>query len=676
MTESLETLWRPLQVGSLEVPNRILVSAHGTQHETDRYAAYLGARAKGGAGLLVTGAIPVHPSSLQSPEWMWAWKPETASAYRVLGDTVRENGGHLFAQLYHVGHQDLGTTPLDEYHAVVSAGDLPSPIFGVQSHVLATDEIEEVVAAFGSASRIAVDGGLDGVEIHAAHGYLLHEFLSPLTNQREDQYGGSPANRARIVIEIGRAVRKVTGPDYPVGLKLSFEEFVGPRAMTPEHAVETLACIHAERLYDYVSISGAAYHALHQLVAPVESGQSGHLAGHAEAAKSVVGDLPVMVTGAVRDLDRAAEIVSSGQADMVGMVRAHLADPEIVNKAREGRADEIRPCVGANQGCWRRAFRGQKITCTVNPEAGREVNGPTPPADTPLNVAVVGGGPAGLKAAEATAKAGHRVTLYERESELGGQLRAAGALPGRQRWQMLVDHLAASIDRLGVEVRTGFEADAGALAEADAVVLATGSSWRTDGASILRPDRGTIPGIETATLMTPFEVAMRPGDCGRRVLIFDEVGNYTALGLADLLSSTGHEVLLATPMPQIGIQTGPLGTADLPWIYPKLLAAGVEFAPEATIESLDAAGAELAHTYGTWQRRADADTVILISTRKAEDGLYRELQGAGKVSVLAIGDCFAPREVDDAMVDAVRVPTHLAAAGTSGTPIDPLLITT
>lgn len=674
MTESLETLWRPLKIGSLEVPNRILVSAHNTHHETDRYAAYLGTRAKGGAGLLITGAIPVHPSSLDSPEWMCAWKPETAAAYQLLGDSVHENGGRLFAQLYHVGHQDLGTTPLDEYHAIVSASDLASPIFGVQAHALATGEIAEVVAAFATAVQIAIDGGLDGVEIHAAHGYLLHEFLSPLTNRREDEYGGSPANRARIVIEVGRAIREVCGPDYPVGLKLSFEEFVGPRGMTPEHAVETLACVHAEDLYDYISISGATYYALHQLVAPMESGQSGHLAGHAEAAKGVVGDLTVMVTGAIRDLERAAEIVGSGQADMVGMVRAHLADPEIVRKAQEGRTDEIRPCVGANQGCWRRAFRGQKITCTVNPEAGREVNGPTPPTESPFDVRVVGGGPAGLKAAEAAAKAGHRVTLYEREDELGGQLRAAGALPGRQRWQLLVDHLAASVASHGVVVKTGTEADAAVLADADAVIVATGSSWRADGASILRPDRDNLPGADVAPMMTPFEVATRTSDCGRRVLIFDEHGNYTALGLADLLSSTGHEVQLATPMPQIGIDTGPLGTADLPWIYPKLIAAGVEFATEATLESVDASGGTLAHTYGTWTRPFEADTVVLVGARLAEDSLYRELEAGGN-AVRAIGDCFAPREVDDAMVDAARVPTWLAALDAPGTAIDPLVIT-
>jgi 2,4-dienoyl-CoA reductase-like NADH-dependent reductase (Old Yellow Enzyme family) len=674
-SDPLAALWQPLDLGTVEVANRILVAAHTPSFETARYAAFLAARARGGAGMVVTGAIPVHPSSLQSPAWYRGWEPSTAGEFSHLAAAVHEHGCKIFTQLYHVGHQDLGTVPLDEYHAVVSAGDLPSPVMGVQAHRLDQDEILAIVEAFGTAAAIARDGDQDGVEIHAAHGYLLHEFLSPLTNTRDDEYGGGPEGRARVVIEVGRAVREQVGTDYPVGLKLSFEEFIGPRAMTPEHAVATLRLIHAEGLYDYVSISGAAYHAIHQLVAPMESGQSGHLAEHAAAAKGIVGDLPVMVTGAIRDLSRAAEIVDSGQADMVGMVRASLADPDFVRKAKEGRAETIRPCVGANQGCWRRALRGQQISCTVNPEVGREVLGSVP-ATAPLAVTVVGGGPGGLKAAEVAARAGHRVTLYERNDLLGGQLRAAGALPGRDRWQMLVDHLATAATAAGVEIKTGIEVDPEVIATGapDAVVVATGSAWRSDGASTLRPDRENLPGAEAAPIITPVEAVSRRSECGHKVLIFDELGNYIALGLADLFSSAGHSVQLATPIPQIGIQTGPTGTADYAWIIPRLVAAGVEFTPEATMQSADAGGADLAHTWGGWTRRADADTIVIVGARRAETDLYQQLRKEGR-RVVPVGDCFAPREVDDAIVDGARVAARLAVRHAPLSPeVDPVLI--
>jgi 2,4-dienoyl-CoA reductase-like NADH-dependent reductase (Old Yellow Enzyme family) len=676
MTESaavargeLDVLWQPLRISGREIRNRVMVSAHGTLHDPDRYVAYLGRRAEGGAGLIVTQAISIHVSGnvtdvLPVP---LGWLPETVALYQRYAAAVHRHGGTIFGQLHHTGHQDIGTMSLEQWHPVVSPSSLPSPVYGTQAKALEEEEIAEIVTAFGAGAALMREGGLDGVEVHAGHGYLLHEFLSPATNQRTDRYGGGLEERVRIVTEVGRAVRARCGEDYPVGLKLSFDEFIGAAGLTRGLAAEQLRLIHAERLFDYVSISGAAYHALDRLVATMESGRSGHLALDAQAAKLEVGDLPVMVTGAVASIERAAEIVAAGQADVVGMVRAHIADPDIVRKAQAGRAAEIRPCVGANQSCWRRVFRGGQLTCTVNPEAGREGRwgeAHFAPVARPGRVVVVGGGPAGLKAAESAARRGHQVTLLERETELGGQLRFAGRLPGRDRWLRLVDHLAGSIERGGVDVRIATDAtpeDVQALAP-DAVVVATGASWETTGFSVLRPDRPAIPGANGEHVISPIVAIQSPERCGAHVVIVDDHGTHLALGLAQLLSQQGRSVDFVTAHAQPGIHTGVLGTVDFPWVYPRLVEAGVRFSVEATVAKIDSGAVQLAHVYGGWTRTVgDVDSVVLCMGRRPADDLYTALRVAG-LAVERIGDCVAPREVDDAILEGARSAISFATA--------------
>ena len=656
--DGLEVLWQPLRIGDREIANRVMVSAHGTLHDPDRYVAYLGARARGGAGLIVTQAISIHPSGnvtdvLPVP---LGWLAESVPLYRRYAAAVHEHGGTLFGQLHHTGHQDIGTISLDGSHAVVSASSIASPAYATQAKALEEREITEIVEAFAHAAALMREGGLDGVEVHAGHGYLLHGFLSPWSNRRTDRYGGSPQARVRFATEGGRAVRERCGRDYVVGIKLSFDEFIGDRGLTRGLAAEQLRLIHAAAIFDYVSISGAAYHALDRLVATMESGLSGYLAADAAAAKDVVGALPVMVTGAVSTLERAAEIVASGQADAVGMVRAHIADPDLVRKARSGRAAEIRPCVGANQGCWRRVFRAGQLSCTVNPESGREARWGDrffAPVASPGRVVVVGAGPAGLKAAESAARRGHDVTVLEREPELGGQLRFAGRLPGRERWLALVEHMAGSLERQGVSVTLGREASLAALRALapDTVVVATGATWESSGFSPLRPDRDGIPGAQQAHVLTPVEAVAAPDRCGRRVMIVDDHGTHLALGLAQLLVEGGREVDFVTAHPQPGIQTGVFGTVDFPWIYPRLVRAGVRFVLEATVERIDPRSVSLAHIYGGWTRAIeDVDSVVLCMGRRAEDSLYFALAGE-EFAVERIGDCVAPREVDDAMYE-------------------------
>jgi 2,4-dienoyl-CoA reductase-like NADH-dependent reductase (Old Yellow Enzyme family) len=650
----LSTLWRPIRFGPVESRNRVMFSAHATWHEPERYAAYLGARAKGGAGAIFTGAMCVHPSSHNG--WINAWEPETAAHYRGWVDAVHEHGSILVPQLHHMGLQGTPAQTFAMMSNVVSpSGGMSSPMWGHFGHELRKPEIAEMVDYFARSAEIAREGGMDGVEIHAAHGYLLFSFLSPLTNQRTDEYGGSVENRSRIVVETIRAVRARVGDDYMVGLKYGFDEKVGPLGITPEDAQACLRFIASETNIDYVSLSGSGYHALQQLVPTAESELSGHMAEYGPLVREVVGDIPIMATCGVRTIDQAAEIVASGKVDVVGMVRPQLADPELVNKAKSGRKAEIRPCVGANQGCWRRMGRGGQITCTVNPESGREAEWKDVfnTAAEPGRVLVIGGGPAGLKAAESAARRGHQVLLVERENELGGQLRAAGALPGRAQWLRLISSLTDSIDRLGVKVRLGVDATPDTAREfgADMTVVATGSHYAVDGFSIYRPDRRSIPGLESIRVLDPATVIADPTLAGARTLIVDDHGAHLAMGLAELLAVQGRHVELITAHGQIGHDTGLKGSVDFPTMYPRLIAAGVRCTAEATVERIEGSTVELAHTYGAWARTlTDIDSIILSQTRRPDDALYDILVEAG-LAVELIGDAYAPRDVDEAIYE-------------------------
>lgn len=659
----LDVLWQPVRIGAVTIANRICVPAHQTIFPArelevigSRYVAYMEARARGGAGLLVVEAGAVHESTAKVG-LIDLYRERIVPGLRMLAEATHAHGAKLFAQLSHLGSQDLGTSDLDRWHAVVAPVALPSTVYGRVAKAMDEREIADVVAGYGQAAAHAREAGLDGAEISAGHGYLMCQFLSPLTNRREDRYGGSVENRCRFAIEAAQEVRRRCGRDFALGIRLSFDEFIGDAGLTPARSEEIVRVLHATGLFDYFSITGGNYHTIHEWVPNSSGGRDGHFASHAKQARAACRqEVPVIVASAIRTVDRAAEIVAGGQADLVAMMRAHIADPDLVAKAREGRRKQIRRCVGANQGCLRRLFNHEGITCTVNPAAGRErtLGGEGGPAEPPRDVLVVGGGPAGMMLAETAARRGHRVTLLERAHQLGGQLLLAGRLPGRATWLELADDLAGSLERLGVDVCLGTEADADdvATAGAEAVYLATGSRFDASGYSISTPQRETIPGLADAHVLDPAAAIAEPERCGDHVVIIDDIGDYLPLGLALLLAETGRRVAVVTRHLHAGSTL--TATGDLPFVLPQLGAAGVRVHAQSVVARIEPRSVVVTGAWGGPEESAAADTVVLAMMRRPETSLHAALTARG-VAATQLGDCLAPREVDDAMYEGMKL---------------------
>lgn len=649
-----DALWQPVRIGHVQARNRIYLPAHQPSYDPATYGAYLLERARGGVGLIVTHGFHVHATSAAAG--VSPWEPTWSDAVRQFVSPARAEGVPVFVQITHMGASGRRRTDsLDLWGSVLAPSAIPSPVHRAMPKPMEEQDIRDVIAGFAATAANVQAGGGDGVEIHGSHGYLLSNFLSPYWNRRDDAWGGDTERRARLAQEIGRAVRARCGKDFVVGIKLSLDEYLGEAGTHPDETTRIVQVLEREQLFDYVCLSHTDYHFNHKLVPPASSGETAPLAANAQQVRqALAGRIPLLIQGSVRDLHTAAQIVARGQSDMVGLVRAHIADPEIVKKTLDGRADEIRRCVGANQGCWRRL--GQNMSCTVNPATGREARvGVTAllPVTSPRKVLVIGGGPAGLKAADTAALRGHAVTLWERGARLGGQVRQAAQLPDYGSWAFLVDDLEASIRRRQVTIELNKDATADEVAAfaADEVIVATGAHWQTNGFSTFRPDRSAIPQTPGAHVMDPLAALADPAACGARVVIVDDNGDYLPLGLARLLAEAGRQVTVVTcdAMPGRKLEA----TLDWPWIMPRVTAAGVTLLTSTFVERIEAGQVELHSAVGGAPQVLAADTVVLSMMRQSNDSLYHALKARG-VPVRRIGDAVAPREVDDAVLEGFR----------------------
>ena len=654
----LRLVWEPLEIGSVRVKNRIMMTAQTTLYGKDnilgdRHIAFFRERAKGGAALFITEQQAAHRLSKGSFfEGCSAWDKRAVPQYAKLADAVHEYGARQFVQLFGCGVHDKGTMIMDEWHPLWGVSRMPSVVHNEIPMVMEQEHVDDVVKGFGESALNVQVSGCDGVELHAAHSYLLGQFLSPAYNDRTDRYGGSVRKRCQVVLEIGEAVRARVGDRFTVGVRLSFDEFLGDAGITPDQAEEQLEILSSSGLFDFFNISGGSYHTLHRAVAPMNEGH-GFMLPFGKRAKAVVGNrAKVFVVGRIVDMHQAEQALADGVTDMVAMTRAQMAEPQLVKKTREGREKEIRRCMGANE-CVARLFDNRQVTCAVNPSVGREARWgsgtlqPTAPGEA-KKVVVVGGGLAGMKTAEVAGRRGHRVVLFERADRLGGHLNLLLKLPTRKEWGIAIDNLVRAMDVAGVDLRLGTEATPELIEREapDAVVVATGARWDCDGRSQYRPGRPRLAGTEQENVIdvgTAAARALADADAlGRRVVILEETGFYLPLGLAEILATRGGaDVEIVTPRAMVGEDV--LRTLDLFFVMPRLEAARIACSTHTNVDRIEDDKVHLRSIWGGQSRVIEGvDTVVVSMLRSPNDALYRALEG--RVDELhRVGDALAPR---------------------------------
>jgi 2,4-dienoyl-CoA reductase-like NADH-dependent reductase (Old Yellow Enzyme family)/thioredoxin reductase len=618
----LETLLSPLEIGSVELRNRIVSTAHQTtlvrDHlPTDDFLAYHEARARGGVGLIVLEATAVDPSGLLTPHTLAGYREDSTAGFARVVEAVRPHGARLFVQLFHGGREQIASPPRTP---AISASAVPSRRFHVEPRAATAADIEAIVDGYGRSAANVAAAGLDGIEISAAHNYLAAQFFTPGLNRRDDEW----AEPARFLLAVLDAVR-AAAPGLVLGVRLSADS----------EAARNVVGELADRV-DYLSVAlgeSSTYLGAMGIVPPPPFPENaiGDYAGFR------VGP-PLVGTSRIVDPVGADRLVAGGAFEAVGMTRALITDPDLPRKAADGALDEILRCIGCN-ACIAHYHAGTPIACTQNPRTGRERTLPRPErAADGRRVVVVGAGPAGLAAAAEAGAAGHDVVLLERAERIGGQIALAGAAPMHEE---LALSLARNYEPLlaAVDVRLGTEADADAVAalEPDLVVVATGA----------RPYVPDLP-LEGVAAIQAWDVLAGPLPTGRRAVVADWGGDASGLASAELLARAGNQVVLAVGSATLG-ET--LHQYQRNLYAQRLYRAGVEILHHLDLVAAETGAVRFANLFAPdLETTLPADLLVLALGRTPERGLAEELAARG-LPVKEAGDCLSPRSAEEAILE-------------------------
>ncbi|MBP5119640.1 FAD-dependent oxidoreductase [Pseudomonas protegens] len=646
MTSAFPHLFEPLQIRGKRLKNRIMSSGHDTSMPTDNLVneqliAYHRARAEGGVGLIVLQVAGVHDSARYTSHVLMATDDACIDGYRRLAETCHAHGTVVLSQIFHPGREIMESA--DGLLAVAYAPSaVPNERFRVMPRALDQDMIDEIIQGYADAARRLHQAGLDGVELVASHGYLPAQFINPRVNRRTDGYNGELEQRLRFIREILGAMRASTDADFIIGLRISADER-DPEGLTEDESLAAVQLLQGQ--LDYVHIvagtSASLGGAVH--IVPPMAVEAAYLAREAGTFKAKL-SIPLFVTGRINQPQEAEAIIAKGQADVCGMTRALICDPQMPNKSDSGHSDDVRACIACNQACIGHFHKGLPISCIQHPETGRELlYGQPKPSARGKRILVVGGGPAGMKAAAVAAQRGHRVTLYEASAQLGGQIQLAQLLPRRSEFGGASTNLQREMQLAGVEVVRNTRVDRALIEREnpDHVIIATGAQpyWPNF-------ERGGDLQVVDAWQVLRDEVQL-----GRSVVVADWRCDWIGPGIAERLVRAGHQVQLAVNGTHCG-ESLPLYVRDQ--MAGELHKLAIPIIPYARLYGCDDSTVYLQHTAsGEPMLLENVDSLVLCQGHQSVDDLGQQLKGL--VPFQRIGDCLAPRTVEEAIHEGLKV---------------------
>jgi mycofactocin system FadH/OYE family oxidoreductase 2 len=639
-------LWSPIRLGPVTVHNRIVFSAHLTNYAVDgrpseQHVAYYEARAAGGAGLIITEEHSTHPTDWPYEKLIHGFHRDVIPGYRRITDAVHRHRTPIFAQINHNGGQ---ASSMYTRLPVWGPSPVADPLFREVPKAVDEHEIAEIVAGYATVAGHCAEGGFDGIELQCSHSSIVRGFLSPATNRRTDGYGGSLENRARLLLQLVGAVRAAIGPGLALGVRLCGDELI-EGGTTIDEAVRVAELVEATGAVDYINTSiGVATASLFMIEASMHV-PPGYALFIPSAIRKAV-DLPVVGVGRFKDPLQAERALAAGHCDLVGVVRGQIADAEFAAKARAGATEEIRLCLSCNQECVGRMGLNRWLGCIENPRTGKETSdaGTARPVHRPKVVMVVGAGPAGLQAAIAAARRGHHVTVYERDSAAGGQVRLAASVPNRAELGDLVRNQLTECRRLGVTIEYGVGVWPGLVEEKrpDEVIVATGAE----------PARPWWVPADAANVVDVRDVLDGSAEPFGDVVVIDEIGFHHATSVAELLADRGCQVEVVTNGMVVGQDLGI--TLDMEGWWMRASAKGIVQSTDLVPMGMDGRVMRLLHHPTGLEETRSPDWVVLAVPPQPVEWLYQDLKAAGR-RVSRAGDCVAPRRAHAAVIEGERI---------------------